>query len=158
MSKYFSTRTSVCNVVCAVLLIILLVLQFLPFWQFGENLESSASIQGYTWFPGEYSALDKHIAAQTDADYVINSILFPPIAMLLLAAAGVVFCLFMPKRLWSSFCAIACGAVGVWGYLTKAPFKLGVNWQLHVVICVALVLAGLAACLLGNGKKEKTER
>jgi len=63
MSKFFSNRTSACNLICALLMIILLVLHFAPFWTYGENGET-ASIQGYVWFPTDHGALEKYIQAR----------------------------------------------------------------------------------------------
>ncbi len=149
MSKFFSNRISVCNMICAVLMVILLVLQFCPFWQFGENQESSASIQGYIWFPTEHGDLETYFEEATGSDYSINSILIPPILTLVLGAAGIVLCLIKSNQIWASIFPIACGAVGIWGYLGKAVFKLGVNWQMHLVICIAMLVVGVVGCYMG---------
>ena len=155
MSKYFSNRTSVCNVICAVLMVILLVLQFSSFWQFGENQETSVSIQGYIWFPSDHNDLVKYFEEATGTDHDINSILLPPILTLVLGAVGAVLCLIKADQIWTPAFPIVCGAVGAWGYLTKAVFKLGVNWPLHLVVCIAMLIVGIAACYVGCKDMKK---
>jgi len=149
VSKFFSNRTSVCNLIAAVLLVSLLVLQFMPFWQFGENQEMSASIQGYIWFPTDHKDLEAYFEQETGAKHDINSVLLMPILVLVLGAVGVVLCLMKNDRLWAAAFPTACGAVGLWGYLATAVIKLGVNWGLHLIVCLALVAIGVATFYLG---------
>lgn len=152
MSKYISNRTSICNIVCAVLMVILLVLQFMPFWTYGEEEAMTSSIQGYIWFPTEKGDLENYLQAQTSPEFTINDILVMPIVVLVAGAVGVVLCLIKPDNMLVSLLPAACGLVGIWGYLSKAAFRLGANWQLHLVLCIAILAA--AAISLLSGLKE----
>ena len=149
MSKFFASRTSVCNVIGAVLLVVLLVLQFTPFWQYGEAQEETTSIQGYIWFPTDNSALEKHLKATVDSSHTVDSILMMPILVLVLGAVGTALCLAKADQLWAGIFPAACGAVGLWGYMTKAAFRVGSNWLLHVIVCIALIFIGIAAIYTG---------
>lgn len=150
MTKKSTFSTSVLNVVCAVLMLILLVLQFLPFWSYGDP-SVSVSIQEYIWFPGDHTGLDKELTALVSADYSINDVLLMPILTLVLGAVGIVMCLFKSSNSRISLLPTACGLVGAFGYLTGAAFQVGSGWALHLVVCLLLVCAGLA-CLLSGRK------
>ena len=149
MSKFFASRCSVCNVIAAVLMVVLLVLHFTPFWQYGDNQEQATSIQGYIWFPSDNGSLDKYIKANADPDHSVDSILTMPILVLILGAVGAAFCLAKADQLWTGIFPAACGAVGLWGYLSKAAFQLGTNWVLHMIVCIALILIGIAVIYTG---------
>lgn len=148
MSKFFSNRTSVCNLICALLLAVLLVLHFTPFWTYGENGETSA-IQGYIWFPSDHGELEKYFEEATGADHDINSILGMPILVLLLGTVGALFCLIKSDQMWTAIFPVACGVSGLWGYLSKAVFKLGTNWGLHLTLCIALIAMGAISLVIG---------
>ena len=149
MSKYFANRSSVCNLIAAILMIVLLVLQFFPFWQYGEAQEHSASIQGYIWFPSHHTDLEKYFAAETGSAFEINSILSMPILVLLTGIIGAIVCLIKADEFWVGILPVACGASGLWGFLTKVVYRMGTNWQLHAAVCVALILVGTAGIYLG---------
>ncbi len=152
MSKFVSNRTSVCNLICAVLMVFLLVLQFTPFWSFGEDAET-ASIQGYVWFPTDHGSLEKYIEEATGSKHDINSILAMPILVLLLGAAGSLLCLIKHDQIWTAAFPVACGACGMWGYLSKAAFRLGTNWPFHLVLCIAMFVVGLLSiCVSCKGR------
>ena len=146
MSKFFSNRTSMFNIICAILLVVLLVLHFMPFRVYGENGET-ASIQGYIWFPSDHAALEKHIQETADAEHKVDSILAMPLLVLVLGAAGAVLCVIKADQIWTAAFPIACGVCGMWGYLSKAAFKLGTNWTLHLILCIALVVVGILSFL-----------
>lgn len=142
MSRFFESRTSVCNLISIVLMIILLVCQFTPFWTYGENGET-ASIQDYIWNPTEYGDLEKYFKAEVSADYDINSILLMPILVLVLAVAGAVTGGIKIGHAWVGAFPAVCGLVGVWGYLSKAVFQMGSHWGLHLALCVVLLIIGV---------------
>ncbi len=149
MSKFFSNRTSICNLIAALMLVILLVLHFTPFWQYGENQELSTSIQGYIWFPTDNNTLTKHISEAIAEDHSVDSILMMPILVIVLGAVGAVLCLAKNDQWWTGIFPVACGCVGAWGYLSKAAFQLGTNWVLHLIVCIVLIAVGAATLYFG---------
>jgi len=149
MSHLFSNRTSVCNVICAVLLLILLVFQFTPFWHYGEDASIATSINGYIWFPTENTQLENYLKEQLNSDFSVESILAMPIIVLLAGAIGFVLCLIKADNPIVSLLPAAAGAVGVWGYLTKGAFKLGANWQIHLILCFAILVIALVSLISG---------
>lgn len=149
MSRFFTNRTSICNLISVILLIVLLVFQFTPFWSYGENGDLTASIQGYIWFPSDHSALEKYFEAETSADHTINAVLAMPILLLLVGAVGIVVGLLKADQVWVGTFPTVCGAVGLWGYLTKPVFQLGGNWHLQLILCLALLAMGIVTLLGG---------
>ena len=138
-------KTQLMNILCGVLCLALVVAQFLPFWHYGEQNELSASIQGYVWFPEDYKALGTHLADTVDPDHDVGSIITMPILTLICGALGFVLCLFKSRLPYVPLLPAVCGLAGTWGYLTKAVFRVGSGWGLHLALCIALLALGVAA-------------
>lgn len=138
------------NVLCAVLMAILLVMQFTPFWQYGETGESS-SISAYVWFPNDNGDVESWLESQIE-DFNINDVILTPILVLLLGGLGVVICLLKRDSRMAALLPTACGAAGAVGYLGNAALRLGNGWAFHLLLCIAIAAAGVL-CLI-NAKKE----
>ena len=154
MKKLFANRTAQMNSLCALLMIVLLVLQFSAFWTYGENNELSCSLQSYIWFPADNTALTKHLEALVPG-HAINSIIIMPLLVLVTAVLGIVLICVKPGQPHNALLPVACGAVGVWGYLSKAEFQLGAGWQLHLALCILIALCGLLSLIMSaRGEKQ----
>ena len=137
------------NILRAVLALALLILQFAPYWHFeGEN-EQSSSIQSYIWLPENHKELESYLSGEFDGDYSINDLVTMPALMLPMAAVALVLCVIKNDKWQASLLPAACGALGVWGYLTGAAFRLGSCWGLHLAVCIALLAASLLSVVLG---------
>lgn len=148
------SKTTLCNIVCAVLMLALLICQFMPFWHFGETGEETASIQGYVWFPSDHGDLEKYLET-INPDHDINDVLLMPILELALCAVGFCLCLIKANVAWMSAFPVAAGLIGIWGYLGKVVFRAGGNWVLHLILCIAILALGCVA--LVSGIKEIKE-
>lgn len=140
-AKIRDNRAAMCTLVCAVLMIVLLVVQFTPFWHYGEAGES-CSISSYVWFPSDHKELETWLGEQ-DGAHDLNSFVGMPILILVLSAAGAVICLIKPDKGASALLPAVCGAAGMIGYLTTPALKLGAGWAWHLLICVALLALGV---------------
>lgn len=129
-------KTKICNIMCIVLMAILFILHFMPFWSYDGM---STSIQSYVWFPTDHTELETYIAGQVGGDYSINSIILMPVIVLVTTVVGMVLCTIKPNNSWMALIPLGCGLAGIWGYLSKAAFRLGTNWVLHLIICIAMV-------------------
>ena len=143
-------KTVVWNVLGAVLMAILLVMQFTPFWQYGEAGES-CSISSYVWFPNDNGDVESWLEGQIE-DFSINDVILVPILVLLLGFLGVVICLLKRDARMAALLPTACGAVGTIGYLGNAALKLGNNWGFHLLLCIAIAAAGVL-CLTSANKE-----
>ena len=136
------------NLLCAVLMAVLLVLQFMQFWTVEDT---QVSIGGYVWLPSDHKDLESQFSAQFE-DYTINDTIVMPILILVLAAVGIVLSI---VKVNSPLCALlpaACGLVGTIGYLIQPVFRLGSGWALHCLFSVAML--AVAAVTLATGLRR----
>ena len=141
MPKNLTQRTKLVHYVCAALLLVLLVMQFTPFWHYGEAGET-VSISGYIWFPSDHNDLTSYLQQMVGSDFTIDTILVPCILMLLLSAAGAVLCVIKPGEWLASLLAVACGLSGVIGFLTCPALRLGSAWAMQLLLCILLLCGG----------------
>lgn len=80
------------NRLSALLMVVMLILQFTPFWHFGESGAQTASISSYVWFPDNHTDLNAYLKTVEEGHWV-NSIVIVAVPMLLLCAIGTVLCL-----------------------------------------------------------------
>ena len=154
MKKFSENRTMICNLICTVLMVILLVLQFMPFWSYGDQ---SNSIQGYIWFPTECDELEDYFVENVGSDYSVNDVVVMPITTLFATVGTVVLFVFFKERIFTAIVPAICGVVGIYGYLSKPIYQLGAGWGFHVVLCVAITVAAVLAMVNGllTYKKSK---
>ncbi len=143
-------KAKIFNIITIILMGVLLVLHFMPFWSYDGI---STSIQSYIWFPTDHAPLESYIAGQVGSDYQINDILLMPILVLLLTVIGIILCIAKSDITFVSLIPLACGLVGVWGYLFQPAFQLGTNWVLHLLVCVAMI-ATSALSMVFNFRNE----
>lgn len=141
MEKIKNNKGALINVICAVLMVVLLVLQFTPFWHYGEAGEA-CSISDYVWFPTDHKDVESWIAGQVEG-HTLNGFVAMPILVLVLSAVGAVLCMVKLDNGWMALLPTACGAVGSVAYLMDAALKLGAGWMWHLVICIALLALGI---------------
>jgi len=138
------------NIITIILMGVLLVLHFMPFWSYDGI---STSIQSYVWFPTDHAPLESYIAGQVGGDYQINDIVLMPILVLVMTVIGIILCIAKSDIAFVSLIPLACGLVGVWGYLCQPAFQLGTNWVLHLLVCVAMI-ATSALSMVFNFRNE----
>lgn len=129
-------KSKICNITCIILMAVILILQFMPFWSYDGM---STSIQAYIWYPSDHAPLETYLAGEIDG-YTINNILIMPILVLVTSVAGIVLCLIKSGEPWSGLLPLVCGIAGLWGYLFKPAYRLGGNWVLHLIVCIALAV------------------
>ena len=139
--KTLKNKTVLTNMVCALLMIVLLVLQFLPYWQYAED-GGSCSISGYVWFPTDHKELESWISAQVEG-YDLNGFVGAALLVFGLAVTGTAFCLFQRRNGWPSVLVTACGAAGMIVYLCNGALRLGSVWLVHLLVCAAVLALGI---------------
>ena len=147
MLKTKMTCTRVISYICALLMLGILVTQFLPFWVYGDPAKS-VSINGYVWFPDKHTALSKMLQSfflePVKVKLVVNSIVSTSVLVLVASALSAVVLVFKSKDALYSLLPLATGAIGAYQYLGNGLFQLGMNWQIHLVLCiVAMVVAAV---------------
>lgn len=147
--------TSVCNIICAVLMLALMVCQFVvPFWSGAEG--ETASIQGFAWLCEEdqYDWLSDMMKDTYGREYR-NEIWPMPFLCLLLSIFGIIFCAIKSQNVLMSVFPLACGIVGAYGYLIKPMYQAGNLQVLHLVLCFAISAAALGAIVAAAVKAVK---
>ncbi len=146
-------KTKAFNMIGACLMILLLVMQFVPFWQYGEPA-NSVSIQGYVWFPTDYKDLDKELQEQTnDPQFGVSNIVLMPVLELLLCCIGAVCCFVKSEHALPLLFPIIAGMIGIFGYL-KPAFRLGSLWPMHITLCVVLLAIGMIGFIMAQRAKK----
>lgn len=136
----------------AVLMLALLVMQFLPFWSVEED---TVSIGGYIWMPNEHKNLTKSFRAELDdKKFDPVRIALWPVLTLVLGAIGIVMCLLKRGSTPSFLLSIGCGLASTLGFLNPL-FQLGANWQIHLVVSILVLAAGIAGLVLALVENKK---
>lgn len=141
------------NLVCAAVLLWLLVVQFIPFWSYGEP-EKQVSIQGYIWVPTEHTGLDKALSQSLGAEVTVENVL-EAVWLLLIGAVSIILLLCLSGRRGTAWLPLITGLMGIWQYAGNPVFRQGANWQLHLVLAaVAAVLAAINLILFFPKKHQ----
>ena len=141
---------TLCNAVCAILMVVLLILQFTPFWELeGEP----TSISSYIWVPSDHADLTTHFEKVISSDYSINSMVMPAILQLVLPVAGIALFLYRKEGIWAGIISVFAGLSGFWAYLGRPAYRLG-SWQAPFAVSVLLLIAGVLTVLAFIKKNE----
>jgi len=128
--------SKICSIVCAVLMLALLVCQFVPFWTVPETGET-VSIGKYIWFPDDCGDLEDYLQTAVHEDFTVNELVGQPVLILVLSAVSAVLCIIKRESTPVLFAPLACGVIGIWGYLAQPALQLGGGWVIHLTICIA---------------------
>lgn len=140
---------------CAALMLVMLVLQFLPFWSFtGEAGETSCSVNSFVWMPREHPDVTTYLQSTLGEEWTVQKVYAMPALQLVAGALGVAFALIKPAWPLGGICAVFCGGFGLWGYLTNAALKLGGMWGLHLAVSALVFAAGLFCLVSFFWKKD----
>lgn len=131
------------NILCAVLMLVLLVCQFLPYWSIDGD---TASIAGYVWLSEEGNAFTEHFRSTlNDPDFYAGKIVLMNVIMIAAGAIGIISCLFRSEDWQSIIFPGVCGIFGVISYLAYPAYRMGSAWLLHLLLSIGiLLLAGSA--------------
>ena len=135
----FMEKSRICNYGCVILMGVLLILHFIPFWNIGGH---NLSIQNYVWFIYKYPEVESFFIAQNGA-FSVNVFVLMPILVLVLTILGIIFCIKIDDEYSTTLLPLACGLVGIWGYLSRPEFQLGNAWGLHLAVRILMVIAAV---------------
>lgn len=142
--KKTETYLNICAWLCAGLMLVLLVLQFLPYWSGNGD---STSVNGYVWRITEHTGLQEWFAGQIPGYDILQTIAMP-ILQLVLAALGVLIFLVKRSEWAAALFAGACGIVGIWGNLTGPEFQLGSLWGAFLALSLIMTMAAAFVVVL----------
>ena len=169
---------SICNLICAVLLLSTLVLQFLPFWtcldcKGHKDVEKDISLAEYVWLPGHHEGMAEQMTDLYKDTYGKNyrfpdgrKFKFQPNEVLPTALPGflgsifgVILCVLLRKKFFVAAIPLYVGISGIIGYTSCLALTVGMNVTLHLAMAVAVAAVGGLTFILGGiltlGKKAK---
>lgn len=152
MLKSFTGRTRLCNVVCALLTLCLVVLQFTPFWHYGNE---SKSINGYVWLDCQNAEIANWFTSQLGSSVNVNSIVLTSVLVLLLGVAGVILCFYKSDIGLVSLFSAASALCGIYAFALKPVFRLGSTWIIQLILCIAILIVAIMAVIYGFRKNEQ---
>lgn len=133
------TRVNIGCFVCAFLLLIMLILQFVPFWHYEGG---AASISTYLWFSTKNVAVTSMLKAALGKTFEVGQIVIGCIAVLASTLAGLVTCIFGQKSIGAPMTAILAGVVGIAAYLLVPALQQGAFWYVHLAVSVLITAMG----------------
>ncbi len=117
------------------------------------NGTKELSVLGYIGFPYNVPDFDMEMGYKIE-NYYINDVVLVPIALLILAVLGVIFCIIKKDKMSAAFLPVAFALVGIFGYSFSNFMKLGDKFWTHMIgFIVVLVVAGLHIFLKSKEKK-----
>lgn len=136
------TRVNIGCIMCMGMMLMLLVLQFAPFWTYGEAGDMTASISRYVWMPTQVKELETSLQATLGSDFDVSQMVLCPIIVLVGAAAGAVLCLIKQDSIITPVVAVVTGLGGMIGYLSQPALRMGIGWGVHLALCIMILLTG----------------
>ena len=141
-TKYTEREPRPFNLICIGLMALMLILQFVPFWHYDGV---TSSINGYVWLPTDHAGTEAWLQSQIGDWFTIQYLFAQPVLQLLLAVVGIIVCIAGVDYKWPLLLPVACGIVGMWGYLTEPALQLGSGWIFHLIVCIAMIVAAAIA-------------
>ena len=161
--------TSICNCVCALLLLAALIMQFLPFWTCSgckthKDVEQGVSIAEYLWLPKHHTPVTNELTEMYrdlygpdyrdpatgkkltfTADFILPSIL----TVFLGSIVGIVFCVLKRKKFFVAVLPLIVGLAGLLGHLFYPALTIGQNTGLYVVVFIVVTVVAAASLIFG---------
>ncbi len=117
------------------------------------NGTKELSILGYVGFPYNVPDFDMEMGYKIE-NYYINDVVLVPIALLILAVLGVIFCIIKREKMSAAFLPVAFALIGIFGYIFSDFLKLGDKYWTHLIgFIVVLAVAALHIFLKAKEKK-----
>lgn len=156
------------NYICAVLMLVLLITQFLPFWSCNcekgcEGVANDLSISDYVWFPEDHVKGVTKEFKQLIHKFELNDLVLTPVLILVCSTLGIFFCITKAKKPAVGVFPFIAGLAGTVGYLTNPVLQAGQNWVIHLVASILVLAASLVVLskivvnFVEKRKKEKAE-
>lgn len=157
MKKLLANPIKPLNYICAVLLVLLLITQFLPFYacdcKKGCEGDGTISLSEYVWFPEDHEkGITKALKAEFGKEYELNDIVLIPVVILVAGVIGIYMCATNARKSWVSVFPIIAGVAGVFGYMSSPILQTGNNWMLHWVAALVVLIVGAISFIISTIK------
>jgi len=173
--------TTVCNLICAVLLLATLIMQFQPFWictdcKTHKGVDKGVSIAEYIWIPKHHKPITdemtdlyrevygpdyKDPATGRKFSFKANYILPTVLTVFIGSIVGIAGCVIFRKKFFMAGIPLIVGIAGILGHLCYPALKVGQNMQTHLFLFVTVTVVAAIALILGAAcafPKKKAKR
>lgn len=154
MEQVYPKKTRMCRGICVLLLILIFISQLLPYWQIDGQ---EKAIFPYCWDPHADTDLGNYLKQEIPDYRFFNLFLLPTLLFWLSLPSAIVTVIFQ-KKVYALAGAIVCGLMGTVSYLTNPALKLGSGWIVHLLLCILLLAASLAAVFFQKKDKVAAEK
>lgn len=161
--------TTICNLVCAVLLLATLIMQFLPFWtcpgcKTHKDVEKGVSIAEYLWLPKHHSPVTSELTEMYrniyghdyidpatgkkltfKADYIMPAML----TVFIGSIAGIAGSILYRKKFFVATIPMIVGFMGLIGHLSYPALTIGQNAGLHIILSIVVATVATISFLFG---------
>jgi len=151
-NKFSENSTQIINLICAFILLVLIILQFVPYWHYDGM---SASINSYVWFPYSHDALKTYLETSLGASVDLNREVITPIIITFVGILILALQIWKPDYSIAMFGTVLIGIAGAYGYLSSDVLQLGSTWILHLVLCIAAVALGILGIVTSSSQHTK---
>lgn len=160
---------SVLNLICAALLLVTLVMQFLPFWtcldcKGHKDVEKDISLAEYVWLPGHHEGMEEQMTDLYKDTYGRNyrfpdgrKFKFQPNEVLptvlpgfVGAIFGMILCVWKRQKFFVAAIPLYVGIAGIVGYTTCLALTVGMNVGAHLAVAIAVAAVGGVTFVLGG--------
>ncbi len=148
----FKNTDKLSRIICiaaAAMMLIMLVVQFLPFWSANED---TVSVMGYVALPKAHTGINKFFQNMFKTDFGIKfsmKYIYPmPVVVFFSCILGIFMCVKTYGKFLSFVLPTVAGIYGAQGYLLNIVFRYGMNWQLHLIVCILLSVVGIGGMLV----------
>lgn len=157
--KYSKTIAKILCFLLIAMMLGMLVMQFQPFWS-AEGDE--ASLAGYIWVPKDHKILTKYFMNVYENEFNLvfkmNNIFPVPVMVFACCILGIMICLWKSGKWFSFLLPTLGGFYGVQGYLSQRIFQLGHNWQVHLMLCGAILVIAIGGLVFSVLHKVTSQK
>ena len=170
--------SSICNSLCAVLLLVTLVMQFQPFWicpgcKTHKKVEKEVSIAEYIWTPKHHEKLTDEMTdyyrEYYGPDYkdpitgrkfkfLPNYILPATLTVFIGSIVGIILIAIFHKKFFMAGIPMVVAIAGILGHLTYPAMMIGKNAQIHLIVYIVLAVVAAIALIMGGIDAIRTKK
>ncbi len=156
---------SLFNYICAGLVVLLLVTQFLPFWtadKCAKCPDGTTSISDYVWFPDDHQDITKMMKGKDlyGKDFAVGDIVLTPVIIVAATILTLYFCLRYAYKPMMGIFPFLGGLGGVFGYLTQPGLQIGQLWFVHLALAALVMICGgvaISQLIVNFVRRKKAE-